>query len=98
MPPSPLQEDDDEEDEIKRDNWGSKWEFIFSCVGLSVGIGNVWRFPYLAYENGGSAFLIPYAILLLLVGKMMIMYKEVQLDFTPKMEVFSVPFDRCHMY
>ena len=64
-----MQDDSDEEDGTKRDNWGSKWEFIFSCVGLSVGIGNVWRFPYLAYENGGSAFLIPYAILLLLVGE-----------------------------
>ena len=64
------QDDSDSlEDGTKRDNWGSKWEFIFSCVGLSVGIGNVWRFPYLAYENGGGAFLIPYAILLFLVGK-----------------------------
>jgi len=54
-----------------REHWGSKWEFIFSCVGLSVGIGNVWRFPYLAYENGGGAFLIPYAILLIIIGKPM---------------------------
>ena len=52
-----------------REHWGSKWEFIFSCVGLSVGIGNVWRFPYLAFENGGGAFLIPYSILLIIVGK-----------------------------
>lgn len=55
----------------ERESWGSQWEFIFSCVGLSVGIGNVWRFPYLAYENGGGAFLIPYVILLVLVGKPM---------------------------
>lgn len=54
-----------------RGNWGSKWEFLLSCVGLSVGIGNVWRFPYLAYQNGGGAFLIPYLIMLALAGRPM---------------------------
>jgi len=67
---------DDQTEEVERGKWGSKWEFVLSCVGLSVGIGNVWRFPYLAYSNGGGAFLIPYVILLLLVGKPMY-YMEV---------------------
>lgn len=40
-----------------------------SCIALSVGLGNVWRFPFTALDNGGGAFLIPYLIVLLLVGK-----------------------------
>ena len=68
---SAFSEADTEAGEEQRENWGSKWEFIFSCVGLSVGIGNVWRFPKLAYENGGASFLIPYFVILVLIGKPM---------------------------
>jgi len=57
--------------EEERGHWGSRAEFILSCVGYSVGLGNVWRFPFLAYENGGGAFLVPYFIILVLVGKPM---------------------------
>lgn len=52
-----------------RDAWGNDLEFLMSCIALSVGLGNVWRFPFAALENGGGAFLIPYLIVLLLVGK-----------------------------
>uniref|UniRef100_A0A182YMH2 Transporter n=1 Tax=Anopheles stephensi TaxID=30069 RepID=A0A182YMH2_ANOST len=53
----------------ERDQWGKGVEFLMSCIAMSVGLGNVWRFPFVALENGGGAFVIPYIIVLLLVGK-----------------------------
>jgi NSS family neurotransmitter:Na+ symporter len=51
-----------------RENWSARSGFIFAAVGSAVGLGNIWRFPYVAYENGGGAFLIPYLIALLTAG------------------------------
>ncbi len=57
------------DDDTGRDTWDKPIEFLLSCISMSVGLGNVWRFPFTAYQNGGGAFLIPYIIVLFFIGK-----------------------------
>ncbi|XP_026024070.1 sodium- and chloride-dependent neutral and basic amino acid transporter B(0+) isoform X3 [Astatotilapia calliptera] len=59
---------DNGDENTERGNWTSKKEYILSMIGYAVGLGNIWRFPYLAYKNGGGAFLIPYFVMLVVVG------------------------------
>ncbi|KAM6926728.1 sodium-dependent neutral amino acid transporter B(0)AT2 [Lycodopsis pacificus] len=59
---------EEEEEEEERPAWNSKLQYILAQVGFSVGLGNVWRFPYLCQKNGGGAYLVPYLILLILIG------------------------------
>jgi SNF family Na+-dependent transporter len=57
-----------EEPLVQRPEYANKCELMLSLVGYAVGLGNIWRFPYLAYQYGGGAFLIPYTVSLLFLG------------------------------
>ncbi|CAJ1068278.1 sodium- and chloride-dependent GABA transporter ine [Xyrichtys novacula] len=56
------------EPEAQRPTWSGRLEFILASVGYAVGLGNVWRFPYLCYSSGGGAFMVPYLIMVVLCG------------------------------
>ena len=54
--------------QMKKEEWKSRYGFLLAAIGSSVGLGNIWRFPYLTYDNGGGAFLFLYFFALITAG------------------------------
>ncbi len=55
-------------DGVKHEHWGSSFGFVMAAVGSAIGLGNVWRFPFITGENGGGAFVLIYLLCIALVG------------------------------
>jgi neurotransmitter:Na+ symporter, NSS family len=55
-------------DSLPRDKWGSKFGFILAAAGSAIGLGNIWRFPYVTGQNGGAAFVLIYIFFVLVIG------------------------------
>ena len=56
------------EEDSTRAQWKTRWHFVVGAIGSVVGLGNLWRFPFLVYRYGGGPFLIPYFLALVFVG------------------------------
>ena len=54
--------------EKERDGFKSRTGFILACIGSAVGMGNIWRFPYMVSDWGGMTFLIPYILFVILIA------------------------------
>ncbi len=52
----------------KYEQWDSTWSFIFAMIGCAIGLGNIWRFSYVVYSNGGGSFFIPYFVAIAIMG------------------------------
>jgi len=55
-------------DDPGHDKFANQIEYWLSCLGFAVGFGNIWRFPYMMYDNGGAVFLIPYFVALFFIA------------------------------
>ena len=82
----------------ERSTFSGKLGFVLSAAGASVGLGNIWRFPYLAAKYGGGIFLLVYIILAMTFGYTMIMAETALGRMTKKSPVgaFGRWLDQCH--
>ncbi|KAL3310899.1 Sodium-dependent serotonin transporter, partial [Cichlidogyrus casuarinus] len=83
--------------EVKRETWDTKLDFLLSVIGFAVDLGNIWRFPYICFENGGGAFLIPYLIMYIF-GGLPLFYLELALGQFQRAGCITVWRRICPMF
>lgn len=81
-------------DSGQRETWGSRSAFVLAAVGSAVGLGNLWKFPYMLHDNGGAAFLIPYVIAVFLIGVPMLILEFSMGHFSQRAAPDA--FAHCH--
>merc|ERR1719420_2262938 len=67
-PPDGGEQGGERSPEGERMQWNNPIQFFMTMLGFCVGLGNIWRFPYLCQQNGGGAFVIPFLVMLVVVG------------------------------
>ncbi|WP_295721254.1 sodium-dependent transporter [uncultured Methanobrevibacter sp.] len=77
------------ESEKNKPQWDSTLSFIMAMIGSAIGLGNIWRYPYVVYSNGGGAFLIPYLISILIIA-LPFLYLEYVIGFEFKTSVPNI--------
>ncbi|XP_055514130.1 sodium-dependent serotonin transporter-like isoform X1 [Leucoraja erinacea] len=80
-----------------RENWSNKVDFLLSVIGYVVDLGNVWRFPYICYQNGGGAFLLPY-IVMAMFGGIPLFYMELALGQYHRTGAISIWAKICPLF
>ena len=75
--------------------WSSKWAFVLAATGSAVGLGNIWKFPYITGENGGGAFVAVYLVCIALIG-LPIMMAEIMLGRRGRQSPINAMRDLAH--
>ena len=78
----------------ERATFSSRRAFMFAAIGSAVGLGNIWRFPYIAFDNGGGAFVLPYLVALLTAGIPLLLLDYCHRPPLPRFASFGLPSPR----